>query len=77
MKDRLDRVLEVARYEAAQGNMDDETTYLILTRYARIVDECVCNIGAQACAVHNRPTWSQEEKIAFRKAWDARVRSSE
>lgn len=35
--------------------------------------QCVCNIGAQHCFVHNRQTRTQEEKIAFRLAWDARV----
>lgn len=35
--------------------------------------QCVCNIGAQHCFVHDRHTRTQEEKIAFRLAWDARV----
>ncbi len=34
---------------------------------------CVCTIGAQLCDVHPGNLRTKEEKIAFRKAWDARV----
>lgn len=36
---------------------------------------CRCNIGVQSCPVHPGRLKTQEEKIAFRKAWDARVLS--
>lgn len=39
------------------------------------IDErlCECKIGAGECAIHPGRTKTQEEKVAFRKAWDARV----
>lgn len=37
------------------------------------VSACVCNVGAQPCPEHPGHTKTQDEKIAFRKAWDARV----
>ena len=42
---------------------------------ALLVDECVCNVGVQECAAHPGRLLTQEEKIEFRKAWDARVAS--
>ena len=35
---------------------------------------CVCNVGVQECPIHPGRLRSKEEKIAFRKAWDARVK---
>jgi hypothetical protein len=35
--------------------------------------ECVCNIGCQRCGIHPGNLRTKEEKIAFRKAWDAQV----
>lgn len=34
---------------------------------------CVCNVGAQECPVHPGRVRTKEEKIAFRKNWDAKV----
>lgn len=34
---------------------------------------CVCTVGAVACPEHPGRLKTKEEKIAFRKAWDARV----
>ncbi len=39
----------------------------------RAEDACVCNVGVQECPVHPGRLMDQEEKVAFRKAWDARV----
>jgi hypothetical protein len=47
----------------------------------RILDEeasraiCVCHVGAQECPVHPGNVRDKEQKIEFRKAWDAGVRS--
>jgi hypothetical protein len=41
-------------------------------------EDCVCNVGVQECPRHPGRLRTQEEKIAFRKAWDgacARVES--
>jgi len=35
--------------------------------------DCVCTVGAQECEVHPGNTKDKDAKIAFRKAWDARV----
>ena len=35
---------------------------------------CVCNVGVQECPEHPGRLRIKEEKIAFRKEWDARVR---
>lgn len=37
---------------------------------------CVCEVGVQECSVHPGRLLTQEQKIAFRKAWDARVATS-
>lgn len=37
-------------------------------------NQCLCNIGVQECSSHPGRLKSQEDKIAFRKAWDAKVR---
>lgn len=42
-----------------------------------MTETCLCNIGAQECPVHPGNTWTQEEKIAFRKKWDQRVVESQ
>lgn len=34
---------------------------------------CLCDIGVQDCVVHPGRLRSKEQKIAFRKDWDARV----
>ena len=36
--------------------------------------DCVCNVGVQHCLAHPGRLLTQEEKIAFRKEWDERVR---
>jgi len=36
-------------------------------------DACVCTIGVQECSEHPGQLRTKEEKIAFRKEWDARV----
>lgn len=38
---------------------------------------CLCNVGAQKCSWHPGRLMTQEEKIAFRKAWDEKVGSHE
>lgn len=38
---------------------------------------CVCTVGAVACQEHPGRLKTKEEKIAFRKAWDARVAEAE
>jgi hypothetical protein len=35
--------------------------------------DCVCNVGVQECPVHPGRLKTQEEKIEFRKKWDARA----
>lgn len=35
--------------------------------------KCVCRVGAQECPIHPGNTRTKEEKIAFRKAFDAEV----
>ena len=39
--------------------------------------KCLCAVGAQPCPVHPGNTRTKEQKIAFREAWDATVRTSE
>lgn len=34
---------------------------------------CVCTVGVQDCRAHPGRLRTKDEKIAFRKAWDARV----
>lgn len=34
---------------------------------------CVCNVGVQECPEHPGRLWTQEQKIAHRKAFDAKV----
>lgn len=34
---------------------------------------CLCNVGVQECPIHPGHLMTQEEKIASRKSWDARV----
>lgn len=36
-------------------------------------DFCVCDIGVQACPWHPDHLLTKEQKIQFRKDWDARV----
>lgn len=35
--------------------------------------DCLCNVGVQECPVHPGRLRTKDEKIAFRKAWDAAV----
>jgi hypothetical protein len=35
--------------------------------------QCVCNVGVQQCPAHPGRLKTQDERIAFRKAWDAAV----
>jgi hypothetical protein len=34
---------------------------------------CTCGVGARECLLHPGRLRTQEEKVAFRKRWDARV----
>ena len=40
---------------------------------ADVVGECLCRVGVQECPVHPGRLLAKEQKIAFRKEWDARV----
>lgn len=40
------------------------------------LDDCWCNVGTLECPRHETKTKSKEEKIAFRKDWDERVRDA-
>ena len=40
------------------------------------MSECLCNIGCQECPEHPGNLMTQEEKIAFRKRWDERVKQA-
>lgn len=44
-------------------------------RLISLTGRCVCNVGVQVCPEHPGRVRlkTQEEKIAFRKQWDARV----
>lgn len=76
-RDQVRRMLAVEPEDAATASRDYGRGYAQAIRdvHAAAADEtgCVCTVGAQECPVHPGNAWTQEEKVAFRKAWDERV----
>jgi len=55
------------------GSQQDLAHFIRIRSVLDPREQCRCNIGVQECPMHIDHLWSKEEKIAFRKAWDARV----
>lgn len=65
----LDELWSVVQFpHGSVGGLRDDVKH-VLRKYGA----CECNIGVQQCPVHPGRLLDQEQKIAFRKAWDARV----
>ena len=71
--DRLDRVIAGLRYTA--DDYDDWTLREVLAMTA-LVDNCVCNIGCQACPVHPGNLFTLDQRFDFERRWDAAYKAA-